>query len=289
MVYHCTAEKPYFDSLAAYVALYPLSQKLVDKLGVDGIKSMNNENMWYNGCYTMTEYIQGNEKIYAKNPLYWDTECKRFDTVTFKMVESNDVAFQLYDSGELDYVQLGEAQVNTIAKDPNNKYHNYLVPDVRSHMSYQIHFDFNKNKEDGTPDTNWNTAAANEAFRKSWYYGLDLSDYWKRTNAVDPMACENNFYTMKGLIYTSDNTEYTELVRKEMDLPQENGETPVRLDKEKAEQYKQQAIEELTALGVTFPIEADYSTSWVRIRLHWTAQMYCHRFFPTVWEMTMLR
>ena len=289
LVYHCTAEKPYFDSLAAYVALYPLSQKLVDKLGVDGIKSMNNENMWYNGCYTMTEYIQGNEKIYAKNPLYWDTECKRFDTVTFKMVESNDVAFQLYDSGELDYVQLGEAQVNTIAKDPNNKYHNYLVPDVRSHMSYQIHFDFNKNKEDGTPDTNWNTAAANEAFRKSWYYGLDLSDYWKRTNAVDPMACENNFYTMKGLIYTSDNTEYTELVRKEMDLPQENGETPVRLDKEKAEQYKQQAIEELTALGVTFPIEADYSTSWVRIRLHWTAQMYCHRFFPTVWEMTMLR
>ena len=32
----------------------------------------------------------------------------------------------------------------------------------------------------------------------------------------------------------------------------------IRLDAEKAEQYKQQAIEELTALGVTFPVEMDY-------------------------------
>lgn len=94
---------------------------------------------------------------------------------------------------------------------------------------------------------------ANEAFRLSWWYGLDLKEYYKRTNAVDPMVCENNFYTMKGLVYTSDGTDYTELVRQEMGLPEPNGETMVRLDPEKAQQYKEQAIEELTALGVTFP------------------------------------
>ena len=37
-----------------------------------------------------------------------------------------------------------------------------------------------------------------------------------------------------------------------------DGETIVRLDADKAEQYKQQAIEELTALGVTFPVSVDY-------------------------------
>ena len=63
---------------------------------------------------------------------------------------------------------------------------------------------------------------------------------------------------MKGLCYTSDGTDYTELVRQELGLPENNGETPVRLDKEKVEQYKQQAMEELTALGVTFPVEIDY-------------------------------
>ena len=259
VVYHCLAEKPYFDSLAAYVALYPLSQAMVDELGgPDGVKSMNNENMWYNGAYTMTSYLQGNEKVFTKNPMYWDTECERFDTVTVKMVESNDVAYQLYESGELDYVQLGEAQVTTIAKDPNHKFYNYLVPDIPSKYSYQFHFNYNKKTEDGETDTNWNTAIANEAFRKAWYYGLDLSDYFKRSNAINPMVCENNFYTMKGLVYTSDGTEYTELVRQELGLAESNGETPVRVDAAKAEEYKKQAMEELTALGVTFPVEADY-------------------------------
>ena len=259
VVYHCVTEKPYFDSLASYVCLYPMSQAMVDELGgPDAVRSMNNENMWYNGCYTMTSYIQGNEKIFTKNPMYWDTEAKLFDTVTVKMVESNDVAFQLYQTGDVDYVQLGEAQVNTIAKDANNEFHDYLVPDVPSHFSYQMQFNYNKNKEDGTPDTNWNTAIANEAFRLSWYYGIDFTNYWKRVNAINPMSCENNFYTMKGLVYTSDGTDYTDLVRKEMGMTDENGTTPIRLDAEKAEQYKQQAIEELTAQGVTFPVEADY-------------------------------
>ena len=262
VIYHCITEKPYFDSLASYVALYPMAQGMVDELGgADAVRSMNNETMWYNGCYTMTSYIQGNEKIFTKNPMYWDTEAKLFDTVTVKMVESNDVAFQLYQTGDVDYVQLGEAQVNTIAKDANNEFHDYLVPDVPSHFSYQMQFNYNKNKEDGTPDTNWNTAIANEAFRLSWYYGIDFTNYWKRVNAINPMSCENNFYTMKGLVYTSDGTDYTDLVRKEMGMTDENGTTPIRLDAEKAEQYKQQAIEELTAQGVTFPVETDFYIS----------------------------
>ena len=262
VVYHCVTEKPYFDSLASYVALYPLSQGMVDELGgADAVKAMNNENMWYNGCYNMTSYIQGNEKVFTKNPMYWDTECKRFDTVTTKMVESNDVAYQLYESGEIDYVQLGESRINTIAKDPNNALYNYLVPDVPSKYSYQMQLNYNKKNEDGTPDTNWNTAIANEAFRLSWWYGLDLSNYYKRTNAIDPMSCENNFFTMKGLVYTSDGTEYTELVRQEMGLPELNGKTMVRLDADKAAQYKKQAMEELSAQGVTFPVGVDFYIS----------------------------
>ncbi len=96
LVYTCVSPKPYFDTIATYSCLYPAPQALIDELGVDGFKAMDNETMWYNGCYTMTSYIQGNEKIFTKNPLYWDTDCKLFDTVTIKMVESNDVAFQLY-------------------------------------------------------------------------------------------------------------------------------------------------------------------------------------------------
>ena len=258
VVYHCTTPKPYFDTVATYACLYPVSQAMVDELGVKGVQEMNNETMWYNGCYTMTSYVQGNEKVFTKNPTYWDTECSLFNTVTIKMVESNDVAFQLYQTGEVDYVDLTESNLKTISGNANNEFYDYLVEKPVDKYSYQIHFNYSKNKEDGTPDTNWNTAIANENFRKAIYYGLDLTDYYKRVNAVNPMNCENNFYTMKGLIYTSDGTDYTELVRQEMGLPENNGETMIRLDAEKAEEYKQAAIEELTALGVTFPVGLDY-------------------------------
>ena len=261
IIYHCVSEKPYFDTLATSNCLYPLAQGLVDELGVDGVKGMNNETMWYNGCYTMTSYIQGNEKIFTKNPTYWDTDCKLFDTVTVRMVESNDVAYQLYQSGEIDSASLTESNLNTIYNDESNPYHDYLTEVPADKYSYQTRFNYNKKNEDGTPDTNWNLAAANEAFRLSWYYGLDLTEYFKRSNSLDPLSCENEYYSMKGFIYTSDGTDYTELVRQELGLPELNGEKMVRLDADKAAQYKQQAIEELSAIGVTFPVEVDYYIS----------------------------
>lgn len=102
IVYHCINPKPYFDSVATYACLFPISQAMVDELGgPDGVRAMNNETMWYNGPYLMTSYIQGNEKVQSKNPKYWDTECTLFDTVTIKMVESTDIAFQLYQAGKL--------------------------------------------------------------------------------------------------------------------------------------------------------------------------------------------
>ena len=259
LIFHCLNNIPYFDDLA--VNMYPLSQYLVDALGgPDGVQAMNNENMWYNGCYTMTSYVQGNEKTLTKNPAYWDKDCKLFDTVTIKIVDSTDTAYQLYQSGEIDQVSLYESTIQTILDDPNHEYHDSMIP-LQPTRSYSIRFNFDKYKEDGTPDTNWNTAAANKAFRLSIYYGLDLTNYYSRLNPLDPLSCENEYYTMKGLAYTSDGTDYTELVRQELGLPEIDGQTVARLDADKAEQYKQQAIEELTALGVTFPVQIDFFIS----------------------------
>ena len=262
IVYTCTGNKPYFDSLATWAGMYPRSQAMIDELGgPDGVKAMNNETMWYNGCYLMTSYVQGNEKVFTKNPAYWDKDCKLFDTITIKMIVSNDVGYQLYQTGEADYIDLTESNLATINGNEDNEFHDQLVSKPSDIYSYQIRFNYDKRKEDGTPDTNWNTAAANEAFRLSWYYGLDLKDHYKRTDPIDPLNCENEFYSMKGLCYTSDGTDYTELVRDKLGLPDANGESIVRLDADKAAQYKQQAIEELTAAGVTFPVEVDYYVS----------------------------
>ena len=259
LVYHCSFECTYFDSVATYCCLYPLSQALVDEVGVEGMQSLSYDTMWYSGPYLIDYFESGNEKVYVPNPYWWgNDEYTRFNSITVKMVDSNDTAYTLYMSGDIDNVTLTESTVNAIAEDTSDEYYDYLVESFRSRGSYALLFCYDKYTEDGEKDDNWNTAVANTAFRKSWYYGLDLTTYWARTNALNPMSCENNFYTMEGLVTTSDGTDYTELVRENLGLEDENGETPVRLDEELFEQYKEQAIEELTELGVTFPIECDY-------------------------------
>ncbi len=257
--YTCVSEKPYFDTVATYNCLYPVSQAMIDEIGIDGFKAATPENIWYNGCYTCTEYIQQNTKTLTKNPLYWDTDAKLFDTVTIKMVESLDTAYQLYTTGELDSVSLSESNLTTISSNESNEYYNQLVEMRPTKFSYQFHFNYDKHNADQTKDDNWNTAIANEAFRKCWYYGLDLGSWYKRTNAINPYKCYNNSYTMQGLIYTSDGTEYTQLVQEKLGLPTTyDGESMSRLDSDKFEEYKAQAIEELTAAGVTFPVHAAY-------------------------------
>lgn len=258
LVYTCVGEKPYFDTVATYNCLYPLPQGEVDELGVDGIQAIQPDQIWYNGAYTITTYVQNNEKVLTKNPLYWDTECTRFDTVTIKMVESQDVAYQLYETGEIDNITLTESNLSTIYSDESNEFHDQLVEMQPTKYSYQLHFNYNKLDSDGNPDTDWNTAAANEAFRLSWYYGLEFGDFYKRYDAINPYKCYNNAYTMKGLVYLSDGTEYTDVVLDKLGIDGYDGESMTRFDADKAEQYKQQAIEELTAQGVTFPIHAAY-------------------------------
>ncbi len=260
LVYTCLAEKPYFDTVTTYNCLYPVSQAMIDEIGVDGFNSATYDTIWYCGAYTITEYIQGNEKVLTKNDSYWNTDATLFNTVTIKMVDSADVAFQLYQNGELDQVALTESNLKTIYEDENNQYHDQLVENQPTKYSYQIHFNYQKNNEDGTPDDNWNTAVANTAFRQAWYYGLDLTTYFGRTNSINPLKCENNAYTMKGLCYLSDGTEYTDLVTDKLGL-NITGETPARLDSSKFEELKAQAMEELSAQGVTFPVSCDYYIS----------------------------
>lgn len=261
VTYTCVSEKPYFDTVAAYACLYPAPAALIEELGIDGFIAVQPETMWYTGPYLMTSFIQGNEKVYTKNPAYYDTECTRFDTVTVKMVESLDVAYQLYQSGELDNVDLTESNLTTINGSDSNEYHDQMIEKRPRKYSFGIHFNFNKMKEDGTPDTNWNTAVANTAFRQSWYYGLDLTKWYGRTNSINPLTCENNAYTMTGLCYTSDGRDYVDLVEEKLGIGEYNGETMVRLQPDKAAEYKKQAMEELSAQGVTFPIEVDYYIS----------------------------
>lgn len=258
VVYTCPAPKPYFDTVATYNCLYPASKKLIDQLGVEGFLAADNTKIWYNGPYILKECVLGNEKRLEKNPTYWDKNCTLFDSVTIKIVESLDNAIQLYQTGELHNVDLTQANLETINNNKNNEFHDQLVEKLPTKYSFQYHFNYHRLNEDGSEDTNWNTAVANLNFRLAWYYGIDFTKSFERGNSINPFKCENNTYTYPGLVYMSDGTEYTQYVKDKLGIPAYNGKAPVRYNKEKGQEYKQKAMEELKAKGVTFPIEVNY-------------------------------
>ena len=255
LIYHCVDKLSYFPSVACYNCLAPLSAKLIEEIGVDGYFGADYTTMWYNGPYTCSEYIYQNEKVLSKNEAYWNKDnVKLFDTVTIKMVESADVAFQWFSAGDLDYIDLIQANLSTIYNNEGNEFHDNLVEARPTKYSYQMHFCWDKKNEDGSADTNWNTAIANENFRLALYYGLDITDYLARTNFIHPLSCQNFCYTANAVSVNSEGKDYTQMVRDELGL-QYDSEKFVRADAEKAAEYKAKAIEELTAAGVELPVK----------------------------------
>lgn len=237
------AGKPYFDTVLTYGCFYPVNAQFLEEIGADSFGS-DPDKILYNGCYLMDEFSQGSFKSYVKNEKYWDPDNVPFDKVEVTILESQSRAWDMFQTGELDRAVLTQDQV-MLEKDNDN-----LVETPTGIYSYVIWFN-----HDQVDNPDWNKATNNLNFRKAWYYGLDITEYQKRVNSLNPSALDNNTYTAAGLAATSDGTDYTKLE----ELKEFNGDGVVRRDEAKAAEYKAKAIEELTAEGVSFPIKVSFA------------------------------
>ena len=263
LVFTCKNPCPYFDTVAAYNSFYPASEDLIKELGIDGFRACDYSTMWYNGPYLIEEYIQQNTKSFIPNPNYYAAnDCTRFEHHTITMIPDLSMGLQLYENGEVDNIDLTESNLTTITSDPNNKHNKFLCEKRPTKFSFQMHLNFQRKDENGNLDENWNKAVANRAFRQCFYKGINFTNYYARTNKINPLKCENDYYTMKGLCYNTQGAEYTTLVAKEMgfDAEKYDGETMIRLRANGGDisALKKQAMEELSAIGVTFPVKATY-------------------------------
>ena len=257
VVYKLLAPLGYFPTVATYSCLSPISPALLEEIGADGYRNVTFDTLWYNGPYYVSEFVDRSYKILTANPLYYNKEDKLFDTVTVQMVESADQAFLLYEAGEIDKVTLNQANLTAIYNDANDKFHDYLIEARPTKYSYQIHLNYNKRLDDGTDDVAWNTAVANENFRKAMYYGIDLTNWLARTNFINPLSCENYAYTNVGVSTLSDGRDYTAVVRELIGLDY-GTDSYTRYDAAKAAEYVAAAKDELTAAGVELPVKAAY-------------------------------
>ncbi len=112
------------------------------------------------------------------------------------MISDLSIGLPLYESGEVDNIDLTESNLTTITSDSNNAHNAYLARWAPPGYDYQIHLNFQRKDDNGNLDENWNKAVANYAFRQCFYKGLNLVNYYARTNKINPLKCENDFYTM---------------------------------------------------------------------------------------------
>ena len=264
LVFTCKDPCPYFDTVASYTSFYPASQALIDELGIETFRGCDNTNMWYCGPYIVEEFVADNSKRFIPNPHYYAAdECTRFERVSLSMITDLTVGYQLYQNRELDELELSESTLTTITSDTSNAYNDQLCEKRPTKYAYDFHFNFNCLNSDGTPNENWNKAVANRAFRRCFQEGLNLIPYYARFNKINPLKCENSFYTMKGVCYNSKGTDYVDLVAKELGIDGEkyDGETMIHLRKSTADSIaalKKQAMDELSAVGVTFPVKVPF-------------------------------
>ncbi len=256
---------PYLLAASDFFGFYPMSQKMLNQ--TDG--NINNRNMWYCGPYLLADYVKNSYKVYVPNEFYWDRDAELFEKITVTMVGDYAEAFELFEAGQLDYVEInGDIAQELI--DKGSTYSEHLVSKMLKPYSYQMHWNFSKRDPDtqtGTDENdarpeyasaeNWNKAIANEDFRLSLYYGMELSNYYALMNPVDPLSCENNTNSLVGTIFTTNGTDYTELVKGKLGIDDYDGKVMVRYNKTKADDHKDKAIEALKG-EVTFPVSIDY-------------------------------
>ena len=249
--YRLTKAAPYFYTVAGAACMCPVPQGMIDELGVENVLGVSPPHLWYSGPYTMTEFVSGNTKTFTKNEAYFDKDSKLFDTVTIKMIEDGNADDNLFISGEVDRCELSESRLRIIWEDENSPWRDKLVQTRPSRFNYQVVFNYGKKFEDGTPDTNWNTAVANEAFRKSLYYGLDFKEFWSLYDFINPESNRIETFVTRDVVTYSDGTDYVDKLMEIM------GTTDGHVDAAKAQDYVAQAKSELAG-KVTFPIQADY-------------------------------
>lgn len=116
-----TLEKPtpYFLSLTTFATFLPQNQKYRESQGEK--YGLEDENLIYNGPFTLVDWEHEVGWKLVKNESYWDAENVKLNTINVKVVKDPATAVSLYETGQVDRVGLSAEFVDKYKADPNFK------------------------------------------------------------------------------------------------------------------------------------------------------------------------
>ncbi|MFV0466901.1 MAG: peptide ABC transporter substrate-binding protein [Lachnospiraceae bacterium] len=245
--YTLAKQVPYFLSSLVYIVYMPAYAPQLEELGATF--GTSNTTMYYNGGYYISSFEPQVEQVFTKNPLYWDaenvyiTEIKR----TYN-AEAATLAPEMAKRGEVDYADI----TSDILDDwLSNTETSSMVSKERpaTDYSYFYCFNFNPTFDEAYEPANWKLAVNNENFRQALKSALNRTNPVAISEPNTPQDYIMNTITPTGFTSNADNLDYTATE------PFSTIVTTDSFDAAAAESFKAAAMEELTAVGATFPVK----------------------------------
>ena len=257
--YTLEGDVPYFLSSLVYVIYMPAYGPQLQELGKDF--GTDYDKMYYCGAYYLSDYEPQVKHIYTKNPLNYDAEHVYIETIeeTYN-AEANTLAPEMVKRNQIDYADIGADILDDWLANEETK---NLVSKERPDTSYEYFYCFNFDPQfdvEYEPD-NWKKAVNNENFRQSMMSALNRVNAIAISEPNTPADYIENTITPKDFAYNEDGTDYTKTGELAKLVDRDS------FDEKAAVSYKEAAILELSAEGVTFPIKVlmpynPTSTNW---------------------------
>lgn len=253
---------PYFLSSLTYVCFMPVNADFLAEKGDQFGVATGNDTILYCGAYILSEFKPQEKRVYTANESYWDRENVFIDTIeqTYNK-EAETLAPELYLRGDIDSASIDNTIAAEWLNDPETA---DLIHPTRntSFYSYFFAFNFDPQFDAEYEPENWKLAANNEAFRKSFYYGLDRIKAMYVYEPDNPELLISNTVTIPEFV-ANDAVDYVDTG----DLAEITALGTDTFNTELALEYRDQAVEELTAAGATFPVKVlmpynPSSTGW---------------------------
>ena len=268
LTYTLTYDFPGFLSLLCYLPYEPAYGPLLEETGDQFATSA--ETTYSCGAFYLAAYESLETWVMKKNPENYDADNVFIDTISrIYNAEASVNGPEMIKRGEIDEATIGSDILDSWLADDTTK---DMVSMDRPNTNYTYFYMFNfmpfshefsnwsvEGMDAEYEPENWAKAINNTNFRKSFLYGINNSvtlavkapegyDNYKLNTITPPSFCAN----ADGVDYLKcgDLANITEF-----------------FDEAKAKEYRDAAIEELTAQGVTFPIKVQLpynpsSTDW---------------------------
>ncbi len=248
--YTVTRPTPYFVSCTTYGCFMPAYGPQLEELGAEF--ATDNTKMYYCGAFILEEFEPQVMHTYVKNLNNWDAANVHLDKIEYIYnSESATLGPVMVQRGEVDSASLSNDVVDEwLNSNPEIVTRDRAIPDY----SYFYAFNFDPQYSEEFAPQDWLIAVNNSNFRQSIMKAFDRLYSMHAMEPNDPESVLQNCITPRTFA-TVNGVDFTELdaFNGVSDLYYNNNNPEA--SKALALEYKAKAVEELTAQGVTFPIQ----------------------------------